>query len=568
MSVTESSTDCGCGTGGHAVTEPCPGPGPEGHTATEPGTGTSAGGHTATEHATASAAAPDWQFTPADLTAVATRWHLDPALVERLRPAIERMRDTYERVRDLAAEGLPAEPPPVAVAEPARGPGNPHGAWRYRVETPERPAAGALAGRTVTVKEAIAVRGVPMTLGSRLMAGFVPGSDAAVVRRVREAGAVILGTSVCEDLCYSGSSFTSVTGPVTNPWDSGRAAGGSTSGAAVLVATGAADYGIGTDHGGSIRNPAAWCGVFGLKPTYGTIDYDGAMPTERTLDHIGVLTRHAADLPAFLDATAQPIAAESYAAAYARDISGLRVGMVTEGFDWPDRSDPRVDQRVRESAHALESLGLTVREVSVPLHRHGRDIHLPISVEGGLGTVFESRLQGTNHTGPYHPHLGAVFGEAMARRPEDIPVGGVLALTGATLLRDATHGRVMAYAQGLRRRLRDQVDRALREVDVLLLPTVPMLPHPLPTDPREAVIGSDLPFEMHDNNCVFNLTGHPALSVPCGLVDGLPVGLLLVGRPGSDARLARIGAEFEERIFACPAPPTSPTHPTPVRSTS
>ncbi|MFD0890374.1 amidase family protein, partial [Streptosporangium algeriense] len=296
------------------------------------------------------------------------------------------------------------------------------------------------------------------------------------------------------------------------------------------VATGQADYGVGTDHGGSVRNPAAWCGVLGLKPTYGIVDYDGAMPTERTLDHIGVLTRDATDLIAFLEAAAVP---GPYAEGYAEEVAGLRAGILTEGFGWPGRSDPRLDDVVRGAARALEKLGLTVSDVSVPLHRYGRDIHLPISIEGGLTTVFESRLQGNNHQGPYHPNFGEAFGEAVAGRPEDIPVGGVLALVGATLLRDATHGKIMAYAQLLRRRLREQVDRALREVDLLVLPSVPMPPHPLPADPREAVIETDLPFEMHDNNCVFNLTGHPALSVPCGFVDGLPVGMLLVG---SDSR--------------------------------
>ncbi|MCM2388162.1 amidase family protein [Streptomyces albipurpureus] len=495
------------------------------------------------------------KFTGAELTAVADRWNIDPELIDRLRPAIDRMRATYERVEALATDGLAPEPPAVRVTLANRGADDPHGAWLYRVDEPGPAGTGPMAGRTVTVKESIAVRGVPMTLGSRLMTEFVPGSDAAVVARVRSAGATVLGTSVCEDLCYSGSSFTSVNGPVTNPWDPNRAAGGSTSGAAVLVATGAADYGIGTDHGGSVRNPAAWCGIFGLKPTFGAIDYDGAMPTERTMDHIGVLARHAADLPAFLDAATSRT---SYATDYARGITGLRAGVVAEGFGWPDRSDQRVDDRVRESARALASLGLTVCDVSIPLHRHGRDIHLPISIEGGLTTVFESRLQGNNHTDPYHPKFGAAFGEAMAERPQDIPVGGVLALAGATLLRDATNGLVTAYAQGLRRRLYDQIEQALREFDVLVMPTVPMLPHLLPTDAREAAIGTDLPFEMHDNNCVYNLTGHPALSVPCGLVDSLPVGMLLIGRHGEDARLARIGAEFEEAVFRCPAPPTTP----------
>lgn len=499
------------------------------------------------------------KFSDSDLATVADRWGIDPDLLKQLHPAIDRMRATYERVQELATADLVADPPPVKVTMLNHGAQDPHGAWLYRIDDPEPHGDGPLAGRTVTVKESIAVRGVPMPLGSQLMSDFVPGSDAAVVSRVRAAGGVVLGTSVCEDLCYSGSSFTSVNGPVSNPWDRRRAAGGSTSGAAVLVATGAAEYGIGTDLGGSVRNPAAWCGIFGLKPTFGAVPYDGAMPTERTMDHIGVLTRHAADLPAFLDAVAEPVDGRSYADAFAQGIGGLRAGIVAEGFGWPGRSHAGVDAQVRKSALALELLGLTVSDVSVPLHRHGRDIHVPISVEGGLTTVFESRLQGNNHTDAYHPKFGAAFGEALARRPQDLPVGGVLALAGATLLREATNGQVMAYAQKLRRTLRAQVEEALRQVDVLVMPTVPMPAHELPHDARATVLETDLPFEMHDNNCVFNLTGHPALSVPCGLVDGLPVGMLLIGRRGFDAQLARIGAEFEEKVFQSPAPPT--THP-------
>lgn len=494
-------------------------------------------------------------FEADDLRTVAQRWRLPVDSVLEIAPVIDRIRGTYERVHQLATASLSPEPRPAGVTMLNRAACDPHGAWMYRIDSPQVPEEGPLAGRTFTIKESIAVQGVPMTLGSRLMADFVPGSDADVVRRIRAAGGTILGTSVCEDLCYSGSSFTSVLGPVTNPWDDTRASGGSTSGASVLVATGQADYGIGTDVGGSVRNPAAWCGIVGLKPTFGALPYDGAMPTERTMDHIGILTRHAADLPVLLDALADPPPSGTHGSRFDADIEGLHVGLLSEGFGWPGRSDARVDDAVRRAGHQLADLGMPVTEVSVPLHRHGHDIHVPILLEGGLTTVFETRLQGNNHLEGYHPKFAATFGAALTERPEDLGTGGLVALVSATLLRDATNGVVAAYAQWLRARLRQQVDAALDDVDVLVLPTVPMLAHKIPDNPHAATVYGEMGLEMHDNNCVFNLTGHPAISVPCALVDGLPVGMMLVGHRNTEGQLARIAHEFEKRVYGISPPP-------------
>src|SRR5581483_5303706 len=145
--------------------------------------------------------------------------------------------------------------------------------------------------RAVAIKDNIAVAGIPMMNGSRLVEGFVPSRDATVVQRLLDAGATIAGKSVCEELCCSGSSFTSASGPVRNPWDREREAGGSSSGSGALVATGAVELAIGGDQGGSVRIPASRCGIVGLKPTYGLVPYTGAFPIERTLDHLGPMTR-------------------------------------------------------------------------------------------------------------------------------------------------------------------------------------------------------------------------------------------------------------------------------------
>jgi amidase len=499
-------------------------------------------------------------ITDDTLRAAAARWGIDPELALSLRPSIERMRHAYERIQALAGRESAVSRPRVPVTMLNGTAQDPYGAWMYRIDDSQPGCDGPLTGRTVVVKDSVAVRGVPMTLGSRLLQSFIPSSDAAVVRRLREAGAEILGTSVCEDLCYSGSSFTSAYGPVRNPWDPGRASGGSSSGPAVLVASAGADIGVGTDLGGSVRNPASWCGIIGLKPTFGLVDYDGAMPTERTMDTIGFLTRQPELLPIILDATTQNKGHDPglHASGYAQPITGLRAGVLTEGFGW-ERSDPRVDDIVRQSALALRELGIGVDEVSVPLHRNGPDIHLPISVEGGLTTVFETYLQGNNHVAEYHADLAAAFGDALVAHPDYLAINAAAALLGATVLRQATHGAIMAQAQRLRGQICRQVRAAFIQHDVLVLPTTPMLAHQLPDDPQQAALHGGIAFQMHDNNCVFNLTGHPALSVPCGFVDGLPVGMLLVGRHDDDARLARIATEFAKRIFAGPSPPAIST---------
>src|SRR5216683_2468635 len=188
---------------------------------------------------------------------------------------------SYDEVERRYAEGL-TEPPSRAWERPADA-DNPLGAWYVttRIQTRDD---GPLAGLRIAVKDNIEVAGVPMMNGSAAVEGFIPRHDATVVTRLLDAGGVITGKAVCEDLCFSGGSHTSATGPVRNPWDNSRSAGGSSSGSAALVAAGHADLALGGDQGGSIRIPAAFCGVVGHKPTHGLVPYTGAFPIEVTLD--------------------------------------------------------------------------------------------------------------------------------------------------------------------------------------------------------------------------------------------------------------------------------------------
>lgn len=497
-----------------------------------------------------------------------SRWQIDIGSIDGLEAILEGTRQTYARVEALAGHHVPTPAANVHWEIERVAGTDPHHAWMYRT-TPREPArSGSLAGLRLAVKDSIAVAGVPMTAGSNFLRDFIPSRSAVAVERALRAGAVLAGTAVCEDLCYSGSSFTSVTGPVLNPYDSTRAAGGSTSGCGVLLATDQADIAFGTDLGGSVRNPAAWCGVCALKPTFGLVPYTGAMATEFSMDHLGLMARTARDLALLLDAVAGPSTEDPRQAGIGRlpessrqiaeDISSLRIGIISDGFAWPDRSEPRLDAMVRNAAEAIADLCGGAEDVSIRLHRHARDIHVPISCEGGLATVFEQNVQGSNHAGSYDPDLATAFGEALDNNTGNLPLNGKIALIAGTIMRDETKGRIMALAQALRTKLRAQYDEALNRCDVLVMPTVPMPPHRLPTGQLTPTEHQKLAFEMHDNNCAMNLTGHPALSVPCGMLDGLPVGMLLVGRNLQDHLLLRLAHQFQERLFQPPSPPAVP----------
>src|SRR5437764_9671717 len=286
---------------------------------------------------------------------------------------------SYGRLDELVEPSLPVSyprqpghrPPPEA---------NPLGAWYWKSEI-RGAASGPLAGKTVAIKDNVCVAGVPMMNGTVALEGYVPEVDATIVTRILNAGGTILGKAVCESLCFSGGSHTSDTGPVRNPYDLSRTTGGSSSGSAALVASGEVDMAIGGDQGGSIRIPSSWCGIYGLKPTYGLVPYTGVFPIELTLDHTGPMARTVADVALLPEVIAGPDGldprqrADQEGDADTRALTGdarqLRLGIVEEGFGWPGASEADVDAAVRDAAQAFERLGATVTSIALPLHRHG-----------------------------------------------------------------------------------------------------------------------------------------------------------------------------------------------------
>ncbi len=241
-----------------------------------------------------------------DLARIAASFSLSlsPQDLESFRGLIVGMLPSYARLDELTEPTLPVKYPRSPGYRP-QPEDNPLGAWYWRTEIIGAPS-GPLTGKTVAIKDNVCVAGVPMMNGSSVLEGYVPEIDATVVTRILDAGGTILGKAVCEHLCVSGGSHTSDTGPVRNPYDPTRMTGGSSSGSAALVATGAVDLAIGGDQGGSIRMPSCWCGICGLKPTYGLVPYTGIFPIELTIDHTGPMARTVADVALLLEVIAGP----------------------------------------------------------------------------------------------------------------------------------------------------------------------------------------------------------------------------------------------------------------------
>ncbi len=499
-----------------------------------------------------------------ELARIADSYGLDlsTADLESFSPFVAGLLESWSTVEDLYARTAPEAPTDRAWHRPDEA-DNPLGAWYVRTDITT--GEGPLAGRTVAIKDNTMVAGVPMMNGSETLEGFVPTRDATIVTRLLAAGATIAGKAVCEDLCFSGGSHTSRTGPVRNPWDLTRSAGGSSSGSAALVAAGAVDMSTGGDQGGSVRIPSAYSGTVGHKPTHGLVPYTGAFPIEFTIDHLGPITRNVADAALMLgvlagfdgfDARQPPgVAGEDYVTALGTGASGLRVGVVTEGFGLPGLSDPQVDETVREATETLRNAGLKVEDVSVPWHGDAIHVWNVIATEGAAAQMVDANAYGMNWKGLYDPELIAFYGRQRRERAARFSETVKLVVMSGRYLAEHEFGRHYAMARNLSYELSAAYDDALASYDVLVMPTLPiratMLPGP--DAAREESLARSL--EMIANTAPFDVTGHPATSVPAGIVDGLPVGMMVIGRQFDDATCLRVAAAFEEAVGGFPSPP-------------
>ncbi|MCY4350001.1 MAG: amidase [Thiotrichales bacterium] len=476
--------------------------------------------------------------------------HMSDARVQEFLDVMQGTLEAYDVV-DAMPDYLPPVLYPRTAGHRPSQEENPLNAWYVKTEVRGAPR-GPLHGRTVALKDNVCLAGVPMMNGASTLKGYTPDVDATIVTRLLDAGATIVGKAHCEYFCLSGGSHTNATGPVENPHRRGYSAGGSSSGSGALVGGGFVDMAIGGDQGGSIRIPASYCGCYGMKPTHGLVPYTGVMPIESTIDHTGPMTQNVLDNAVMLQAIAGADGldprqyhpqVDDYAAAVGRGVGGLRIAVVKEGFGHAV-SEPDVDTRVRAGAETFRRLGATVDEVSIPIHLQSLAIWTPIALEGLTNQMMHGNGMGTGWEGMYTTSLLDFHAHWRSRADELSDTLKISMFIGQYYLKHH-RGHYYAKAQNLARQLREEYDRVLGAYDLLLMPTLPMKATPLP--PRDAPLAlyCQRAFEMLSNTASFDVTGHPAMSVPCGMSDGLPVGMMLVGGQWQEAVIYRAAAAFE-----------------------
>ena len=493
--------------------------------------------------------------TPAEIREKAAEHHIDLSdeEVEDFAAAIEETLEGYARLDEIPEPRRRTE---YTERDSGYVPGpeeDPLNAFVTKCEV-EGADSGELAEYTVGLKDNIALAGVRMTAGSKLFQDYVPSTDATIVTRLLDAGATITGKLNMEDMAFSGSGELSATGPVLNPRDADHIAGGSSSGSAAAVVNGDVDVAIGGDQGGSIRIPSAWSGGVGHKPTHGLVPYTGVVGLGHSFDHVGPMTTNVEDAARVMDVIAGKdpldprqgvVEPTEYAQALSGNADELTIGVVEEGFGH-EQSEPGVDEAVRDALEELAAAGAEMRDVSIPMHLDGMPIWNAIVMEETTALV---RDEGVGHYGKglYDTQFAEAFGKARRANADDYLTTVKLTLILGQYMADEYRGHYYAKAMNLRRELAAAYDEVFSEVDVLAMPTTPQTAHEVSDDlSRLEVI--DRALNMLTNTAPFDVSGHPAISVPAGEADGLPVGLMFVGREFEDDAVLDAGYAYEQHV--------------------
>ncbi|MCG0278031.1 MAG: Asp-tRNA(Asn)/Glu-tRNA(Gln) amidotransferase subunit GatA [Thermanaeromonas sp.] len=405
---------------------------------------------------------------------------------------------------------------------------------------------GPLAGVPMALKDNLCTEGIRTTCSSKMLENWIPPYDAFVVRKLREAGAILVGKCNMDEFAMGSSTENSRFFPTRNPWDLDRVPGGSSGGSAAAVAAGEAFFALGSDTGGSIRQPASFCGVVGLKPTYGRVSRYGLVAFASSLDQIGPLTRDVTDCALVLqaiaghdplDSTSADLPVPDYLAALRQDIKGLKIGVPKEYFG--PGMDREVVSVVRQAIDRLSDLGAFCEETSLPHTEYALPAYYlvaPAEASSNLarydGVAYGFRLPGKDVVDMYMKTRREGFGAEVKRR----------IMLGTYALSAGYYDAYYLKALKVRTLIRRDFDQAFEKYDVLVTPTSPTVAFRLGER-----VGDPLAMYMSDLCTIpVNMAGLPAISIPCGFAQGLPVGLQIIAKPFAEEILFRVAYTFEQ----------------------
>ena len=407
--------------------------------------------------------------------------------------------------------------------------------------------SGRLRGVPVGVKDNISTMGIQTTCGSRILTGYIPPYDASVVERLKAEGALIVGKTNMDEFAMGSSNETSYYGAVKNPWGRDRVSGGSSGGSAAAVAGGEVPIALGSDTGGSVRCPASFCGVVGLKPTYGAVSRFGLISYANSLEQIGPIATSVRDVALLFDVIAGYDPRDSTSVGhefdtssvidYDLDLRGMRIGVLREYFG--EGTSGAVRDAVWDAVHTFEDLGATYEIVSMPHTRYALASYYVIAMSEASsnlarfdGLRYGYHVEGSDWHTSFSRTRSEGFGEEVKRR----------ILLGTYALSEGYHDRYYLKALKVRTLVKQDFEAAFKSFDLLLSPTMPY-----PAFKIGEKIDDPLSLYLADVNTVpINLAGVPAISLPCGFEDGLPIGLQLIGNFFCEPTILHAAHCFEE----------------------
>ncbi len=472
------------------------------------------------------------------------------------------------QVDEFLEVSAPLQPEPSAVrahraagaeATSATDPLNAVVRWVDVRAEDEARTSDLLAGKRIGLKDLISVAGVPLSAANAIFDGFVPREDAPVTRRLLEAGAHLVAMTNLEGMAWGGGSESGRWGACRNPFDPSRSTGGSSGGSAASLFYDGVDITFGTDQGGSIRLPASWCGVLGLKPTHALVPYQGIASHEFTFDHVGPLTLSTQDMALAMTVVAGPsdddprqdrsVPADLPFLRAVReapdDYTGVTFGVLTEALT-PDGTPERAAALAAFSVtlDRLRELGARIVQISIPEHLVGGSIIFGAMVES-VATTLTAFGDGYHWSGAHSVETRLAVGKGLAAAGYDMPPAYRVSAALGELLRSRYFGTVYAKAQNAIPRVRAAYDAALADVDAIIMPTTPTTA--MERRPDAGMFEKQTrSFSMAVDTPTHNATGHPALSMPAAEVDGMPLGIMLVGMHFHDHELIGLARTWEK----------------------